>query len=166
SFSPLSPHPPQLHSFPTRRSSDLIERHNLVAANNNGPGQIVAAGTLSDLERFAADPPPKTRLVPLKVAGAFHTHYVAHAVERLGRYARAISTHDPRTRLLSNRDGAVVHSGREVLERIVTQVSAPVRWDLCMQTMRDLGVTGLLEVPPAGTLTGIARRALPGVETF
>src|SRR5690606_41334485 len=84
SFSPLSPHPPQLHSFPTRRSSDLIERHNLVAANNNGPGQIVAAGTLSDLERFAADPPPKTRLVPLKVAGAFHTHYVAHAVERLG----------------------------------------------------------------------------------
>lgn len=143
-----------------------IERHNLVAANNNGPGQIVAAGALADLERFAADPPAKARVVPLQVAGAFHTHYVAHAVEHLGRYARAISTHDPRTRLLSNRDGNVVHSGREVLDRIVAQVSSPVRWDLCMQTMRDLGVTGLLEVPPAGTLTGIARRALPGVETF
>jgi [acyl-carrier-protein] S-malonyltransferase len=143
-----------------------IEQHNLVPANNNGPGQIVAAGALDDLERFAAEPPAKTRVVPLQVAGAFHTHYVAHAVDHLGRYARSISTHDPRTRLLSNRDGQVVSSGREVLERIVTQVSSPVRWDLCMETMRELGVTGMLEVPPAGTLTGIARRALRGVETF
>ncbi|GAA5029960.1 ACP S-malonyltransferase [Actinopolymorpha pittospori] len=143
-----------------------IERHNLIAANNNGPGQVVAAGTLADLERFTADPPAKARLVPLQVAGAFHTHYVAHAVDLLGGYARAISTHDPRTRLLSNRDGHIVHNGREVLDRIVTQVSSPVRWDLCMQTMQDLGVTGMLEMPPAGTLTGIARRAMPGVETF
>ncbi|GAB3436743.1 acyltransferase domain-containing protein [Flindersiella endophytica] len=144
----------------------LIEQHNLVPANNNGPGQIVAAGALDDLARFAAEPPAKTRVVPLQVAGAFHTHYVAHAVDHLGRYARSISTHDPRTRLLSNRDGQVVTSGRDVLGRIVTQVSSPVRWDLCMETMRELGVTGLLEVPPAGTLTGIARRALRGVETF
>lgn len=144
----------------------VIERHNLVPANNNGPGQIVAAGALNDLERFAAEPPAKTRVVPLQVAGAFHTHYVAHAVDHLGRFARAISTHDPRTKLLSNRDGQVVQSGRDVLERIVTQVSSPVRWDLCMETMQELGVTGLLEVPPAGTLTGIARRALRGVETF
>jgi [acyl-carrier-protein] S-malonyltransferase len=143
-----------------------IGRHNLIAANNNGPGQVVAAGTLEDLDRFTADPPAKSRLVPLQVAGAFHTHYVAHAVGLLGRYARAISTHDPRTRLLSNRDGHIVHNGREVLDRIVTQVSSPVRWDLCMQTMQDLGVTGMLEMPPAGTLTGIARRAMPGVETF
>ncbi|HEY6739262.1 MAG TPA: acyltransferase domain-containing protein [Actinopolymorphaceae bacterium] len=143
-----------------------IEEHNLVPANNNGPGQVVAAGTKADLERFASNPPAKARVVPLQVAGAFHTHYVAHAVDLLGRYARSISTHDPRTRLLSNRDGHVVHDGREVLDRIVTQVSSPVRWDLCMDTMRDLGVTGMLEVPPAGTLTGIARRALPGVETF
>jgi [acyl-carrier-protein] S-malonyltransferase len=144
----------------------VIERHNLVPANNNGPGQIVAAGALDDLARFAAEPPAKTRVVPLQVAGAFHTHYVAHAVDHLGGYARSISTHDPRTRLLSNRDGQVVSSGRDVLERIVTQVSSPVRWDLCMETMKELGVTGLLEVPPAGTLAGIARRGLPGVETF
>ena len=143
-----------------------IDKHNLTAANNNGPGQVVAAGTLEDLERFTADAPAKTRLVPLQVAGAFHTEYVAHAVDLLGGYARAISTHDPRTRLLSNRDGHIVHNGREVLDRIVTQVSSPVRWDLCMQTMQDLGVTGMLEMPPAGTLTGIARRAMPGVETF
>lgn len=143
-----------------------IEAHGLIAANNNGPGQVVAAGKIEDLERLAKNPPPKTRVVPLQVAGAFHTHHVAHAVELLGRYARAITTHDPRTRLLSNRDGHVVHNGREVLERIVTQVSSPVRWDLCMQTMQDLGVTGMLEVPPAGTLTGIAKRAMPGVETF
>ena len=143
-----------------------VERHGLTAANNNGPGQVVVAGTLADLQRFGDDAPPKTRLVPLQVAGAFHTHYVEHAVDLLGGYARAISTHDPRTRLLSNRDGAVVHDGREVLGRIVTQVSSPVRWDLCMQTLQDLGVTGMLEMPPAGTLTGIARRAMPGVETF
>ncbi|MEQ4207229.1 acyltransferase domain-containing protein [Actinopolymorpha sp. B9G3] len=143
-----------------------IAEHHLVAANNNGPGQVVAAGTLEDLENFSKKAPARTRLVPLQVAGAFHTEYVAHAVDLLGGYAKAISTHDPRTRLLSNRDGHIVHDGREVLDRIVTQVSSPVRWDLCMQTMQDLGVTGMLEMPPAGTLTGIARRALKGIETF
>jgi [acyl-carrier-protein] S-malonyltransferase len=143
-----------------------IDDHHLVAANNNGPGQVVAAGSLEDLENFSRKAPARTRLVPLQVAGAFHTEYVAHAVDLLGGYAKAISTHDPRTRLLSNRDGHIVHHGREVLARIVTQVSSPVRWDLCMQTMQDLGVTGMLEMPPAGTLTGIARRAMKGVETF
>lgn len=143
-----------------------IEKHHLIAANNNGPGQVVASGRLTDLERFAAEPPTRARVVPLQVAGAFHTPLVADAVEPLGRFARAISTHDPRTRLLSNADGHVVHHGREVLDRIVAQVSSPVRWDLCMQTMTELGVTGMLEIPPAGTLTGIARRAMKGVETF
>lgn len=143
-----------------------IRRHNLTAANNNGPGQVVAAGTLEELERFSSEPPAKTRLVPLQVAGAFHTHYVHHAVDLLGGFARAMSTHHPRTRLLSNRDGALVTDGRDALDRIVTQVSSPVRWDLCLEKMAELGVTGLLEVPPAGTLTGIARRCLRGVETF
>ena len=138
----------------------------LTAANHNGPGQIVAAGTTEQLAALAAAPPPKARLIPLSVAGAFHTAHMAGAVDTLARFARAISTHDPRTRLLSNRDGQVVHDGRAVLQRLVTQVSTPVRWDLCLETMRDLGVTGVLEMPPAGTLTGIARRALPGVATF
>src|SRR5690606_27682782 len=106
-----------------------IARHNLVAANNNGPGQVVAAGTLEELARFRDEPPAKTRLVPLQVAGAFHTHYVHHAVELLGGFARAMTTRPPKVRLLSNRDGAVVTDGREVLDRIVTQVSSPVRWD-------------------------------------
>ncbi|MFW6203485.1 MAG: acyltransferase domain-containing protein [Actinomycetota bacterium] len=143
-----------------------IESLGLTAANINGAGQIVAAGTVEQLEALAAAPPPGTRLRPLSVAGAFHTFHMAPAVEILHKHARAISTHDPRSRLLSNRDGQVVHDGREFLARLVDQVSTPVRWDLCQQTMRDLGVTGMLEVPPAGTLTGLARRELPGVETF
>lgn len=144
----------------------VIAAHGLTAANVNGAGQVVAAGTLEQLEAFAAAPPAKARLRPLSVAGAFHTEHMASAVDLLRRHARSISTHDPRSRLLSNRDGQVVHDGRAVLKRLVDQVSHPVRWDLCMETMGDLGVTGLLEVPPAGTLTGLAKRALPGVETF
>lgn len=142
-----------------------IARHGLTAANNNGAGQMVAAGTLEQLEAFRSDPPAKARLIPLSVAGAFHTEHMRPAVETLAGYARAVSVHDPRTNLISNRDGKVVHSGHEVLERIVTQVSNPVRWDLCMAAMADLGVTGVIEVPPAGTLTGLIKRALPGVET-
>jgi [acyl-carrier-protein] S-malonyltransferase len=143
-----------------------LESHGLTAANDNGPGQVVAAGTTEQLAAMADDPPAKARLVPLSVAGAFHTEHMRPAVDRLGQLAQAVSTHDARTRLISNRDGQVVHQGREVLSRIVAQVASPVRWDLCMQTMVDLGVTGLLEMPPAGTLTGIARRGLKGVDTF
>ena len=143
-----------------------LERHGLTAANDNGAGQLVAAGTIQQLQDLADDPPSKARLVPLSVAGAFHTEHMAPAVSVLAGLARAISTHDTRTPWISNRDGQVVHSGPEVLRRLVAQVSTPVRWDLCMQTMADLGVTGILEMPPAGTLTGIAKRQLKGVETF
>jgi [acyl-carrier-protein] S-malonyltransferase len=143
-----------------------IAEHGLTAANDNGPGQIVAAGTVEELAAFAADPPAKARLMPLSVAGAFHTKHMEPAVQTLAGYARAVTTHDPRARLISNRDGQIVHDGQEVLRRLVRQVNAPVRWDLCMQTMADLQVTGILEMPPAGTLTGIAKRALKGVETF
>jgi [acyl-carrier-protein] S-malonyltransferase len=143
-----------------------LAEHGLTAANDNGPGQIVAAGTTRQLEQLSEDPPAKARLMPLSVAGAFHTEHMAPAVDVLGRDARSVSTHDPRTPVISNRDGQVVHDGREVVRRIVAQVASPVRWDLCMETMLDLGVTGILEMPPAGTLTGIAKRALKGVETF
>jgi [acyl-carrier-protein] S-malonyltransferase len=142
------------------------ERHGLTAANENGAGQLVVAGTLEQLAAFAADPPAKARLRPLQVAGAFHTRHMAPAVEVLARHAGSIYVHSARLRLLSNADGTVVHSGRDVLTRLVTQVSSPVRWDLCMQTMADLGVTALLELPPAGTLTGLAKRAIPGIETL
>jgi [acyl-carrier-protein] S-malonyltransferase len=143
-----------------------LAEHGLTAANDNGPGQIVAAGTVEQLATFAENPPAKARLMPLSVAGAFHTEHMAPAVDVLAGLARSVSTHDPRTPVISNRDGQVVHDGRDVVRRIVTQVATPVRWDLCMETMLDLGVTGILEMPPAGTLTGIAKRALKGVETF
>ncbi|MDT0203323.1 acyltransferase domain-containing protein [Nocardioides sp. AE5] len=143
-----------------------LARHGLTPANDNGPGQIVAAGTVEQLAALAADPPAKARLMPLSVAGAFHTDHMTPAVDRMASLARAVSTHDPRTVVISNADGNVVHDGRDVLTRIVGQIARPVRWDLCLETMRDLGVTGILEMPPAGTLTGIAKRQLKGVETF
>jgi [acyl-carrier-protein] S-malonyltransferase len=142
------------------------EAHGLTAANENGAGQIVVAGTLEQLAAFAADPPEKSRLRPLQVAGAFHTHHMSPAVAVLGRLARSIYMHSARLPVISNADGQVLHSGREVLTRLVTQVSNPVRWDLCMQTMAEMGVTAVLELPPSGTLTGLAKRALPGVETL
>ena len=143
-----------------------IGKHGLTAANDNGPGQVVAAGTTEQLAAFAADPPAKARVMPLSVAGAFHTEHMQPAVAHLASLARSVSTHDPRTPLISNRDGRVVHDGRDVVARLVGQIAQPVRWDLCMETMLDLGVTGILEMPPAGTLTGIAKRAMKGVETF
>lgn len=143
-----------------------LDRHGLTPANDNGPGQIVAAGTTEQLAALAAHPPEKARLMPLSVAGAFHTSHMEPAVGHLAALARSVSTHDPRTRVISNRDGNVIHDGRDVLARMVGQIANPVRWDLCMDTMLDLGVTGILEMPPAGTLTGIAKRAMKGVETF
>ena len=143
-----------------------LAAHGLTPANDNGPGQIVAAGTTAQLAALAEDPPAKARLMPLSVAGAFHTEHMSPAVDVLAGFARSVSTHDPRTPLISNRDGQVVHDGRDVVRRIVSQVANPVRWDLCMETMLDLGVTGVLEMPPAGTLTGIAKRAMKGVATF
>lgn len=143
-----------------------IARHGLTPANDNGPGQIVAAGTMEQLATFAEDPPAKARLMPLSVAGAFHTEHMESAVGHLAALTSSVSVGEPSTRVLSNRDGQVVTQGRELLDRIVGQIASPVRWDLCLATLSDLNVTGILELPPAGTLTGIAKRALKGVETF
>ena len=140
-----------------------LDAHGLTPANVNGAGQIVAAGTLAQLEALAADPPAGARLRPLPVAGAFHTAHMAPAVAALREAAAGIVVHDPATVLLSNADGAAVISGREWLQRIITQVSAPVRWDECMRTMSERGASALIELPPGGTLTGLARRALPGL---
>jgi [acyl-carrier-protein] S-malonyltransferase len=146
--------------------AQALERHGLTPANMNGAGQVVAAGTLEQLEALRSDPPARARVIPLQVAGAFHTHHMQPAVDRLARYASVISTADPRLPLVSNADGTVVRDGREVLDRLVSQVSSPVRWDLTMETFAALGVTGLIEIPPAGTLAGLAKRALKGVETL
>ncbi|WP_141583254.1 ACP S-malonyltransferase [Actinomadura sp. WMMA1423] len=141
-----------------------IEKHGLTPANVNGAGQVVAAGTTERLAGFAEEPPAKARLRSLSVAGAFHTEHMEPAVGALRRLAPGVPVDDPRVKLLQNRDGAVVEDGREFVARLVDQVSAPVRWDSCMATMRELGVTGIIELPPAGTLTGLARRELKGVE--
>jgi [acyl-carrier-protein] S-malonyltransferase len=141
-----------------------IEEHGLTPANVNGSGQIVAAGTLEQLAAFADHPPAGARLRPLQVAGAFHTEHMAMATDALRRAAQNVTVSSPVMTLLSDADGAAVRSGQDWLDRIVNQVSAPVRWDACMRSMAGLGVTALIELPPAGTLAGLARRALPGVE--
>ena len=141
-----------------------IEAHGLTPANINGAGQIVAAGTAEQLAAFAADPPAGARLRPLHVAGAFHTAHMAPAVEALRAEAATVTVQNPVLTLLSNRDGASVRTGADWLERICGQVSTSVRWDSCMATMSSLGATAFLELPPAGPLVGLARRALPGIQ--
>lgn len=133
----------------------------LVAANDNGGGQIVAAG---DLEALAGLAPDGARVRALAVAGAFHTSYMEPAVEPMRALASTIEVSDSSIGVLSNKDGAVLTSGREILDRIVNQIANPVRWDLCMQTLGDQGVTGVIEVAPAGTLVGLIKRAIPTIE--
>jgi malonyl CoA-acyl carrier protein transacylase len=137
-----------------------IERHGLYPANRNGAGQVVAAGAVDGLEKLSAEPPAKARIMPLQVAGAFHTPYMAPAEQALAAVAAGVTPSDPSRILLSNLDGAAVNHGREMLQRLVRQVTAPVRWDLCMRALVDLGVTGVVELPPAGTLAGLIKREL------
>ncbi|WP_433450070.1 ACP S-malonyltransferase [Streptomyces sp. CA-142005] len=144
-----------------------LEKLGLTPANINGAGQIVAAGTLEQLAALEEDKPEGVRkVVALKVAGAFHTHHMAPAVETLAKAAADLDPADPKVRYVSNKDGRAVATGAEVLDRLVGQVANPVRWDLCMETFKELGVTALIEVCPGGTLTGLAKRALPGVATL
>ncbi|GHD92551.1 ACP S-malonyltransferase [Streptomyces naganishii] len=148
-------------------SVEHLRKLGLTPANVNGAGQIVAAGTMAQLAALNEDKPEGVRkVVPLKVAGAFHTHHMAPAVDKLAEAAKALQPSDPKVTYVSNKDGRAVHSGAEVVERLVGQVANPVRWDLCMETFKELGVTALLEVCPGGTLTGLAKRALPGVKTL
>jgi [acyl-carrier-protein] S-malonyltransferase len=144
-----------------------LQKLGLTPANVNGAGQIVAAGTLEQLAALNEDKPEGVRkVVPLKVAGAFHTHHMAPAVGTLAEAAKTLTPSDPKVVYVSNKDGRAVHSGAEVVERLVGQVASPVRWDLCMETFKELGATALIEVCPGGTLTGLAKRALPGVKTL
>ncbi|WP_426497336.1 ACP S-malonyltransferase [Streptomyces sp. D54] len=144
-----------------------LEKLGLTAANVNGGGQIVAAGTAAQIAALEADKPEGVRrVVALKVAGAFHTHHMAPAVEKLRAAVGDLTVSDPTVRYVSNADGHTVATGTEVIARLVGQVANPVRWDLCMETFRSLGVTALVELSPGGTLTGLAKRALPGVKTL
>lgn len=143
----------------------LLDELELTPANHNGAGQIVAAGALDALAELAAHPVTGSRVIPLQVAGAFHTSYMAPAVDTLRAAAADVAASAPSLALWTNRDGARVREGREALDLLVAQVSSPVRWDLCMESFADAGVTGIIELAPAGTLTGLAKRALRGVPT-
>ena len=138
----------------------------LVAANDNGAGQIVAAGDLQALGSLNENPPVGARVRALAVAGAFHTDFMQPAVEPLRALATTVPTHPVVIQVISNKDGQVVSDGAEVLNRIVNQIANPVRWDLCMETLKSLGVTGVIELPPAGTLVGLLKRAASEIETF
>jgi len=142
-----------------------LEALGLIPANRNAAGQIVAAGAVSALEKLAEDPPAKARVRQLATAGAFHTHYMSSALEGYAAAAAEVSPADPSTTLLSNVDGQPVTSGADAMEKLVAQLTHPVRWDLCTETMRNLGTTAIIEFPPAGALTGIAKRELRGVVT-
>ncbi len=139
-----------------------LDELDLEPANFNGGGQIVVAGALDALARLAAEPVPGTRVIPLQVAGAFHTRYMEPARQTLATVAADLTVSDPELRLWTNKDGSIVDSGARFVELLVGQVSSPVRWDLCMEAFAADGVTGIVEVAPAGALTGLAKRGLKG----
>lgn len=138
----------------------------LSAANYNGSGQIVAAGDADGITELAAEPMAGTRVIPLAVAGAFHTNFMEPAVAELANYAATLGTNDANIKLWTNKDGSIIESGSDYLNLLVKQVSNPVRWDLCMEAMVASGVTALIELSPAGTLAGLAKRGMPGIETL
>ena len=143
-----------------------IKDLDLVPANDNGAGQIVAAGSLTQIDKLIENPPAGSRVRALAVAGAFHTHYMQSAVSHVAGFVEKVSINEPTSQLLSNKDGSVVAGGKDAIDRIVNQIANPVRWDLCMESLVQLGVTGAIEFPPAGTLVGLLKRATPGIETF
>lgn len=142
-----------------------IEAAGAAPANVNGAGQTVAAGTFEQLKALADNPPAKARVIPLKVAGAFHTSHMSPAVSALEKLKPMLNPVAPKVPLLSNYDGGEVTDGDAAVESLIAQVSRPVRWDLCMETMVNRGVTGVIELAPAGTLAGLAKRGMPGVKT-
>ncbi len=142
-----------------------LEALDLVPANRNAAGQIVAAGALAALDKLAEDPPEKARVRPLATAGAFHTHFMASALDGYASAADGVTTSEPTAKLLSNADGRPVASAADAMSKLVSQLTRPVRWDLCTDSMRQDNVTAIVEFPPAGTLAGIAKRELRGVPT-
>jgi [acyl-carrier-protein] S-malonyltransferase len=143
-----------------------IQKYNLVPANVNSEGQIIASGLLTDLEILAENPPDSTKVRKLDVAGAFHSEFMKPAEVKLAQKFNQINLNKPGFRYISNKDGSVVTESSDLKNRLVSQISSPVRWDMCQATMKDLGVTGMLELAPGGVLTGIAKREMPGVELF
>jgi [acyl-carrier-protein] S-malonyltransferase len=143
---------------------ERLEQLDLYPANFNGAGQIVAAGSSEAIAALVAEGPAGSRVIQLQVAGAFHTRYMEPAVAELAGFAAGLETENPNRRIWSNQAGQEITNGKEYVDLLVGQVASSVRWDACMQSFADAGVTAVLEVSPAGALAGLAKRALPGVE--
>ena len=143
-----------------------IEQFDLVPANVNSNGQIVASGLLTNLEKLSENPPASTKVRKLEVAGAFHSQFMKSAESELEKEFTQGEITDSNSSFISNKDGQIVKDSSELKNRLITQITSPVRWDLCQAKMIELGVTGMLELAPAGVLTGIAKREMPGVELF
>ena len=143
-----------------------IEQFDLVPANVNSNGQIVASGLLSNLEKLSENPPASTKVRKLEVAGAFHSQFMKSAESELEKVFAQVEVANSSSSFISNKDGQIVKDSSELKNRLITQITSPVRWDLCQAKMIELGVTGMLELAPAGVLTGIAKREMPGVELF
>jgi [acyl-carrier-protein] S-malonyltransferase len=138
----------------------------LEPANYNGGGQIVAAGSSEAIAALIAEGPAGSRVIQLQVAGAFHTRYMRPAVSELEDFSATMQMSDPNRYLWSNAGGKLIKSGSEYVSLLVQQVASPVRWDLTMAAMVEAGITAIIEVCPGGTLTGLAKRSMPGVETL
>ncbi len=143
-----------------------IEQFDLVPANVNSNGQIVASGLLANLEKLSENPPASTKVRKLEVAGAFHSQFMKSAESELEKKFTQVEVTDSSSSFISNKDGQIVKDSSELKNRLITQITSPVRWDLCQAKMKELGVTGMLELAPAGVLTGIAKREMPSVELF
>ena len=143
-----------------------IEQFDLVPANVNSNGQIVASGLLTNLENLSANPPASTKVRKLEVAGAFHSQFMKSAESEVEKEFANVELNDPSNSFVSNKDGSIVLEPQELKSRLISQITSPVRWDLCQAKMIELGVTGMLELAPGGVLTGIAKREMPGVELF
>ena len=142
---------------------EAIESFGLTPANRNGGGQIVAAGAEEDIAKLVAEPPRGARVIQLQVAGAFHTEYMASAIPTLQEAASGVTVNDPSRVLWTNADGSRIEHGTEFRDLLITQVSNPVRWDSCMQSFTEAGITGFIELLPGGALSGIAKRGMRGV---
>ena len=143
-----------------------MEQFDLVPANVNSNGQIVASGLLTNLEKLSENPPASTKVRKLEVAGAFHSQFMKSAESELEKEFAQVEVANSSSSFISNKDGQIVKDSSELKNRLITQITSPVRWDLCQAKMIELGVTGMLELAPAGVLTGIAKREMPGVELF
>jgi [acyl-carrier-protein] S-malonyltransferase len=144
---------------------ELLAAAGLSPANHNGGGQTVVAGPVDALAAFAENPPPRTKVVPLSVAGAFHTRFMAPAVDRVAPVAAAATALDPTMPIWTNADGSRVDGGRQFVELMVRQIASPVHWDAIMASFAGAGVTGIIELAPAGALVGLAKRGLRGTPT-